>query len=337
MHFLRNDLPYNPVPFYGERAPWVGGDLQTMRNTILRTYPPLAQGQDRLFTLPDGDRLLGAYHSTNHGAEDDTAKALIVIAHGLAGDYDSSYVRFLADAALSQNYDVLRLNLRGAGKASGLARASYHAGRADDLSFVLHELAKENPALPLCLCAFSLGGTMAVNLVSRHKVPANLCAVTSFCAPLDMVESAHCFHAPRNRLYNRHFTKNLITMTLSRMEKDPSCVPPGLTEKRLRQVKTVREFDDIFTSKIAGYEDADAYYHGTTPLAYLGDISVPTLVVHSDNDPLIPDTAYWKIKPHSALFCVMTKGGGHVGFHGRRQPFDCWQSQIALQFFNHQL
>lgn len=341
MSFLRNDLPYRPIPFSGERAPWFGGDLQTMRNTILRKFPPLAKGQDWLFTLPDGDKLLGAYHrpAKDNGTDKckgkEKGKALLVIAHGLAGDYDSSYVRYLAHSALEDGYEVLRLNLRGAGKASKLARLSYHAGRADDLAFVLEELAQQD--IPLCLCAFSLGGTMAVNLVSRYKVPSALRAVASFCAPLDMVESAARFHAPRNHIYNRHFTKNLIEMTLNRMAEDHACVPKGLTAQRLQQIQTVREFDDIFTSKIAGYADADAYYRGTTPVHEMTNIRVPTLVVHADNDPLIPDTAYRKIKPHKALFCVITRGGGHVGFHGRQQPFDCWQSQIAMQFFNYQL
>ena len=56
--------------------------------------------------------------------------------------------------------------------------------------------------------AYSLGGTMAVNLSRRHVFTIK--GVISFCAPLDMTESSHRFHQPRNKLYNRHFTKSLI-------------------------------------------------------------------------------------------------------------------------------
>ena len=334
MAFLRLDLPYNCTAFTGERAPWIGGDLQTMRNTLLQTHPPLLAGQDSddddfIIPLPDGDALLAAHHKVDH----QTCRGLIVIIHGLAGDYNSSYVRHLAKAGQIAGYDVIRVNLRGAGKGQTLALSSYHAGRADDLLVISQFLAKRYPQHPQYFCAFSLGGTMAVNLVSRLAIPEQLSALISFCAPLDMVASAKRFHAPRNRLYNRHFTKSLIAQTLQRYQRAPSILPPGLSLSRLQKIKTVREFDDLFTSQIAGYRDADDYYRGTTPLGALAHIPCPTLLVHSDNDPLIPDEAYRKIKQHDNLFCVITRGGGHVGFHGRNQAFDCWQTEVALQFF----
>ena len=331
MSYIRNDLPFEPVPFAGERAPWLGGDLQTMRNTLLALTPPLdTDGDEMLFEMPDGDRLLGAYHQ----AQSRTKKGLIIIAHGLAGDYDSSYVRYLTRGAVTQGYNALRLNLRGAGKGHDLARSSYHAGRADDLYHVINQMAQARPDLPLFLCAYSLGGTMAVNVASRFTMPDNVKAVASFCAPLDMVASAIQFHAPRNRLYNRHFTNRLIKLTMARFARDESIMPAGLTPSRLQNIKSVREFDDLFTSQIAGYRDADDYYRGTSAIDRLGAITTPTLLCHSDNDPLIPDEAYRKIKPRTCVFCVITRGGGHVGFHGRQQAFDCWQTELALQFFD---
>lgn len=333
MSFLRCDLPYQPLEFSGERFPWLGGDLQTLRNNLISLMPPVPPSEEMVIDLPDGDQLLGHYHKTTSSH----TKGIIIIAHGLAGDCDSSYVRYLAADALKDGFDALRLNLRGAGNGADLARSSYHAGRADDLATSCFALQSRFPDLPLFLCAYSLGGTMAVNMVARHSTPSNLTATASFCAPLDMTESAERFHAPRNHLYNRHFTKSLITLALARLKAQPKTVPFGLTADRIKALASVREFDDVFTSQIAGYRDAADYYRGTTPLRCLDKITTPTLLIHSDNDPLIPDTAYRNLKSHEALFCAITNGGGHVGFHGRKQPYDCWQSQIALQFFNYHL
>lgn len=330
MAFVRHDTPFDCVPFTNERAPWLGGDLQTLRNTFIRISPPLAQGEAIRISVRDDDQLVCYYHKTHQTKK----KGLIIIAHGLAGDADSSYVRYLALGAMARGYDALRLNLRGAGAGHLLAKSSYHAGRADDLQAVCFAMADRFPDTPLYLSAYSLGGTMAVNMASRLALPSALAGVISFCAPLDMMASAKRFHAPRNKLYNRHFTKSLIKLTMARYHRDPTILPDDLTPERICRVKTVREFDDIFTSKIAGYADANAYYHGTTPLPYLADITVPTLLVHSDNDPLIPSKAYEKIKTHRHVFCVITRGGGHVGFHSRYQPFDCWQTQMALRFFD---
>ena len=57
-------------------------------------------------------------------------------------------------------------------------------------------------------------------------------------------------------------------------------------------------------------------------------------MIHSDNDPLIPVDAYLKIKTHSSLFCAITKGGGHVGFHEQDAAHECWQAALAMQYFN---
>ena len=120
--------------------------------------PPLAQGEAIRISVRDGDQLVCYNHKTHQSKK----KGLIIIAHGLAGDADSSYVRYLALGAMARGYDALRLNLRGAGAGHLLAKSSYHAGRADDLQAVCFAMADRFPNTPLYLSAYSLGGTMAV-------------------------------------------------------------------------------------------------------------------------------------------------------------------------------
>ena len=322
--FIRHDLPYAAIPFHGERMPWYGGDLQTLRNVLLSKTKRLDAGRDLLINVSDGDQLLACLHTSPHKK----VKGILIIIHGLAGDYDSLYVRYLTDKAVRSGYHALRVNLRGAGKGRGLAKQSYHAGRSEDIANICDHMAVQFQGMRQYLCAFSLGGTMAVNLVTGPKVPSHLAGVASFCAPLDMVACAEKFHRKRNFLYGRHFTNALISQTLS------SAIPEGLEAETISQLSTVREFDDYYTSFVAGYEGADDYYRGTTPLANMDKITVPSLVVHSDNDPWIPVDAYQKIKTHNALFCVITRGGGHVGFHGAGQNYECWQSEMAVQYFD---
>lgn len=324
MAFLRHDLPYDAIPFHGERLPWLGGDLQTLRNTLLGKKKELNDGEHMVIDVSGGDQLLACLHLSPHNA----IKGIVIIIHGLAGDYDSLYVRYLTAKAMASGYHALRVNLRGAGKGRGLATEAYHAGRADDLANLCQAVQRRFPNAPQYLCAFSLGGTMAVNLVARHKAPQSLAGVASFCAPLDMVACAKTFHRKRNFVYGRHFTNALISQTLA------GPMPKGIDGEMISQIGSVREFDEHFTSVIAGYQGADDYYHRTTPLADMAKIRIPTLLVHSDNDPWIPDEAYHKIKTHGSLFCVITRGGGHVGFHGAKQNYECWQSEMAMQYFD---
>ena len=327
MTFIRHDAPFESVPFTGERLPWWGGDMQTMRNTILRIMPPIPDGEKMLITMTDGDRLLCYYHQPQ-GLDYKQLKGLVILIHGLTGDHNSSYVRYATRAALDNDYAVLRVCQRGAGDGASLAKSSYHAGRHDDIAVIAQEMAARHTALPLYLCAYSLGGTMAVNLVGRRQDLTAIKGVVSFCAPLDMTQSAHRFHQPRNRVYNCHFTKSLISHELSRQR------PSGLSEADLHRLGSVRDYDDAITCHIAGYKTADHYYEGTSAIAHLPHIQTSTLLVHSDNDPLIPVDAYLKIKTHSSLFCVITKGGGHVGFYEQAAPHECWQAAVAITYFN---
>jgi len=51
------DMSAATVPPFQERAPWLGGDLQTLRNTVRGAPADLPGGERLLLPMPDGDRL----------------------------------------------------------------------------------------------------------------------------------------------------------------------------------------------------------------------------------------------------------------------------------------
>ena len=112
MGFIRHDLPYACVEFKGERLPWLGGDLQTVRTVFIDDKPSLPAYEEILIPVSDGDKILTAFHKAKQ------ANSVLIVLHGLAGDYDSSYIARLTHLALAQNRHVLRVNLRGAGKGA---------------------------------------------------------------------------------------------------------------------------------------------------------------------------------------------------------------------------
>ena len=66
----------------------------------------------------------------------------------------------------------------------------------------------------------------------------------------------------------------------------------------------------------------------------LSKIAVPTLVLHASDDPWIPADAYldfpWPVNPN--LTMVLSRRGGHLGFHGRGSPIP-WHVQCIGRFF----
>ena len=91
------------------------------------------------------------------------------------------------------------------------------------------------------------------------------------------------------------------------------------------------EFDDHVTARLAGYADSGAYYAGTSVHQRLQEATIPVLVLQGSNDPWIPDQPALDqpvpagpadLKDNGAargdVQVVVTRGGGHVGFHDRQ-------------------
>ena len=320
---------YAPPPFV-PRAPWWTGDLQTLRNFLVRRWPDLAgyEAARLTFALDDGsgDTLVGTLNAPPAGGR---ARPLAVLIHGLTGCESSSYMLHSAAHLLSQGYGVLRLNLRGAGPSRALCQLRYHAGRTGDLVAVLSRLDPDLTRGGIVLAGYSLGANMLLKFLAEHGRNFPVRAAASVSAPIDLAATSRRMMAPRNRAYQ--------AWLLARMKQDctgPRMVPTPAERQALALARTVWAFDDRFVAPRNGYADADAYYAENSAQRFLPSIPVPTLIVHAADDPWIPLDAYrdqdWRSNPHLTL--ALTRAGGHVGFHGAGDNV-AWHDRAIAGFF----
>ncbi|HEX8118007.1 MAG TPA: hypothetical protein VF521_12110, partial [Pyrinomonadaceae bacterium] len=113
---------------------------------------------------------------------------------------------------------------------------------------------------------------------------------------------------------------------------------PGFYDtRRLRRVRTIREFDEHITAPHGGYRDASDYYARTSSRPVLKDIRVPTLIIHSADDPLIPAEPFLdeSIADNPDVLLVLTPRGGHVGFLSDRAEGEDrhWAENRLVEFF----
>ncbi|MCE2517596.1 MAG: alpha/beta fold hydrolase [Alphaproteobacteria bacterium] len=305
MTMRRHDAPHLPA-FGGEAWPWRGGDLQTLRHFIRRDIPEVKGGARVVIDLDDGDRLLAEFHSPQG-----PAKAAIIAVHGLTGCMDSDHIKSLTHQALARNIAVMRVNMRGAGPARALARKSYNAkAGADLLPFIKAMRKAVGDDLPVVMVAHSIGGAAALNMMLDYPDQlSGLDGVVSVAAPIDMHASNKRFHSARNWLYMRHLLAGLKQLA----EHVPGIAPDLLA--RVRRVPTITGFDEVLTAPMAGFASADDYYTGASTFHRLDAPPRPTLLIHADNDPWIPVDAYLGLPRHDQLDVMISRGGGHVGFH----------------------
>jgi predicted alpha/beta-fold hydrolase len=301
-----------PPPFR-ERAPWRGGDLQTVRNLVAgnRGAPPPAAGERLWFDLGDGDRLAALLHRPTTAA----ARPLAVLVHGLAGSEASAYLVATAGHLLAAGHPVLRLNLRGAGPSRATCRDAYHAGRTADFAAALAALPFDATQHGIVAVGYSLGGNMLLKHLGERGAAAGLRAAASVSAPLDLAAASRRFREPRNALYQRWLLGHMKREALA----DGSGLSPA-ERAAFAGARTVYDFDDRYVAPRHGFAGADDYYARCSAAGFLAGIAVPTLLLHADNDPWIDDAPYRMAAAagNPALTVTITRGGGHVGFHGPR-------------------
>jgi predicted alpha/beta-fold hydrolase len=313
--------PFRPHPLFANQH------AQTVLGTLLpRTFPDAEAwrqtGEERLFTLSDGDRLLGVLH--RHPGDPDRRKPLLLLMHGLEGAIDSHYVKGMAIKAHRLGYHTLRLNFRNCGQTEHLAETIYNSTLIDDIDQVLGALAAEGWPV-LVPVGVSMSANMLLNLLARYgdRPPVPLLGAVAISPPIEQTLVSRAFGEGFNRVYDAYFLVKLRAKMARRAALRPNQPEVAELARIARRVKTLREFDDRITSKLLGVPDAVAYYEAVSAGDRLGEVKVPTLLLHAQDDPFLPFAMFERrmaaIEANPALTTLFPAHGGHVGFMERPQ------------------
>jgi predicted alpha/beta-fold hydrolase len=104
----------------------------------------------------------------------------------------------------------------------------------------------------------------------------------------------------------------------------------------LRGVRTVRQFDAVYTAPHFGFASAEDYYHRASAMRVIDRIRVPALVVAAEDDPFVPAEIFRDSgltgNPHIELHLL--RHGGHCGFLGDAIDDDdgYWAEQRVVSF-----
>lgn len=286
-----------------------GGHVQTIVANYLpgRRYPYTA-ARHRI-RLIDGDSIV-LHDDFPGGWQPGGPVALLV--HGLAGCHLSAYMIRIAGKLNDVGVRAFRLDLRNCGAAQGLARRPYHAGRSDDLRAVLGEIGHLCPGSPVGLAGFSLGANIVLKLLgeSPGEVPENVERSVAVCPPVDLARCVDSLRRPGFGVYDRYFVKLMVRQLNATRRVLPE-IPSVAIARRFRRIV---EFDNHYTAPICGFGTAQRYYSACSASQFLADIRVPTLILASADDPLIPAEVFDDVAPSTTTILHIAESGGHLGF-----------------------
>ena len=317
------------LPDFSAKFPWFGGDLQTISNQIRPALDKKLINEEKiLLSLNKNDEALAACSTVAGGGEN--PKPVIVMLHGLGGDENSIYMREAAQYFNVCGYNVLRLNLRGAGSSAQTSLNIYHAGISDDIRQVVLGLTENISKNGVCLMGFSLGANILLKYMGEGAVPDYVKGAVAVSPPVDLKKSQQRIAQFRNRLYRRYLLKKLKN-DFSQIKWSEGKAPL----KTVDDITSIIEFDEQVIAPVHGFASANDYYEKSSSKQFIQNISKPTLIVHAKTDPWILSEQFDNIGwgNNENVCTIMCKDGGHVGFNGRHHKYP-WHLHAADSFFS---
>ena len=107
-------------------------------------------------------------------------------------------------------------------------------------------------------------------------------------------------------------------------------------EVDLDRIHTLWQYDQAITAPLNGFSGADEYYNRCSSIHYLKDITLPTLILHSLDDPFMyPHNVPTHDQVGPGVHLAIQAHGGHVGFIEGTGPLagECLIDRLAPAFF----
>jgi len=304
--------------------------LMTLAGALLpRHTPGLPPANDRLFEVEPGTQLLARCHWQREPRRSPT----LALVHGLEGSSESGYIRTLAAQAFTTGFNVLRINQRNCGGTERLTTTLYNSGLSADFRAVLLELIERDRLKQIFFAGYSMGGNLILKMAGELGVaaPRELRGICAVCPTLDLAACVDAIERPENWLYQLCFVRDLK----SRVRRKAKLFPGQFELNSLSRVRTLREFDDAITAPCSGYRSAADYYERASAMRVVHRIAVPTLILTSKDDPVVPFESFGasEIAGNPQIRVAATEFGGHCAFISRTNgPERYWAEARVLEF-----
>jgi hypothetical protein len=242
------------------------------------------------------------------------ASPTAIIVHGLEGSSDSQYVIGNSNKLWQAGCNIVRMNMRNCAGTEALTPTLYHSGLSGDVHAVMRFFIDLHHLQSIALIGYSMGGNLVLKLAGEfgNAPPPQLHSVIGVSPVIDLAPSSAALHLPQNRIYEMKF----VHAMLRRYRRKVALFPHAYDPNRSNGIRSLRDFDERIISLYSGFSGAEDYYHRVAAARVIDNITVPTLILNSLDDPFIrlaPDTRD-KILANPHITFLETLHGGHCAF-----------------------
>jgi len=264
------------------------------------------------------------HHGSNHN------RPLVILIHGWEGSAESSYMLSSAACLYNNGYDVLRLHLRDHGPSHHLNSELFHGARIDEVVTAIKSINKLFYRATTYLVGFSLGGNFALRVAMRAK--CHDLKLTKVIAISPVIEPTNTMTALEKGavLYRTYFMRKWRRS----LKLKHQAYPEKVVIEDVKSSRDLMSLTEMLVEQHTEFDSVDDYFHSykLTGKA-LSEIDVPTLIITSKDDPVIPIDDFNEIKPSSQVTVSIQTYGGHCGFIKDYQ-LNSWLNDVLMQQFD---
>ncbi|KAJ2346563.1 hypothetical protein GGH91_002162 [Coemansia sp. RSA 2671] len=297
-------------------------DLQTCFSAVRERFGRLAlvEYERELITTKDGGTI-GLDWSPPLAQMPADERPIVLLSPGLSGGSQETYVQTTVKRLTSEpyNFRTVVVNFRGCAGVKVTTPVLYNGGLTSDYGYAVDHIRGRYPSSKLVGIGYSLGANLVTKYVGEQGEGCPLSAAISVCNPYDLAASSDALEVPtfRNR---RIYTPAMLLGLMKLYRRHHKIIETGPVEldvEAISKIKSIRQFDNLITAKLFGYQDGTDYYRKNSCAQFMPAIRVPFLAISAMDDPVCPESIIprevFRTNPH--LILALTKYGGHLGYH----------------------
>ncbi|MFQ4140096.1 YheT family hydrolase [Nodosilinea sp. PGN35] len=273
----------------------------------------------------------------------------IIATYGITGSLDDQWqLEILCRKAYHRGLGVVMFDWRGHGKTGELSPTLTSDGLYEGQDYLA--LAAAAKALgcppPFWFLGYSLSGQLALwgAKAAMHLTPdsglaqGDIGGVAVVCPSLDSNRSLRYLTShPLGKYLERAIARELKRLA----QRLHQAHPDHFDLAAIARANSIWGFDHELVISRLGFASVEDYYAASSPLPFMADLTLPTLILYAADDPLfspeiIPDLEQvCAANPNIDL--VLTQYGGHVGYYnsragqrraGDRDPWWAWNRAL---------
>lgn len=257
---------------------------------------------------------------------------VVLIVHGLNNDASFGYVKSLMRACAERGWIAIGMHFRGMGGVPLHTPRGYNGAYTGDIRCVVRTIAaRMEKGNSMFLVGNSLGANLMTKFLGEEgrakTIPECVAGGISIGNPIRIHSANLAF--PWGHVIGLGTKKDILLrmrafrpMMTSKGFRDAFtkffwALSIGEIDEAVAPVLIANNSEAPFETRV-GYENAEAYWHDASSYRHIRHVSVPLLVLTSEDDFIVHHGAQAKLSyclANPNVMVVNTRCGGHLGWH----------------------